>query len=123
MIRLDKAQNSMLNALRMRNFDGRKTGYDINSLFLCIIYISKSQVYEWCDHLRLVISIVITEGLDRPLIYFRIEFTHICINPEYWLCGRGLFELLNGKSGAVSREINKASASGCQNPSGLFMSQ
>lgn len=34
---------------------------------------------------------------------------------------RGLFELLNGKSGAVSREINKAAATGCQNPSGLFM--
>lgn len=34
---------------------------------------------------------------------------------------RGLFELLNGKSGAVTREINKASAAGCQNPSGLFM--
>jgi AcrR family transcriptional regulator len=34
---------------------------------------------------------------------------------------RGLFELLNGKSGAVSKEINKASAAGCQNPSGLFM--
>ncbi|MDE7476854.1 MAG: WHG domain-containing protein, partial [Lachnospiraceae bacterium] len=34
---------------------------------------------------------------------------------------RGLFELLNGKSGAVSREINRAAAAGCQNPSGLFM--
>lgn len=34
---------------------------------------------------------------------------------------RGLFELLNGKTGAVSREISKAAASGCQNPSGLFM--
>lgn len=34
---------------------------------------------------------------------------------------RGLFELLNGKSAAVSREINRASAAGCQNPSGLFM--
>ena len=34
---------------------------------------------------------------------------------------RGLFELLNGKSGAVSREIIKAASSGCQNPSGLFM--
>ncbi|MBO5030392.1 MAG: TetR/AcrR family transcriptional regulator [Lachnospiraceae bacterium] len=33
---------------------------------------------------------------------------------------RGLFELLNGKSGAVSKEINKAAAAGCQNPSGLF---
>ncbi len=31
MIRLDKAQNSRLNALRMRNFDGRKTGYDIKN--------------------------------------------------------------------------------------------
>ena len=34
---------------------------------------------------------------------------------------RGLFELLNGKTGAVSKEISKAAASGCQNPSGLFM--
>lgn len=34
---------------------------------------------------------------------------------------RGLFELLNGKSGAVSKEINRAAAAGCQNPSGLFM--
>ena len=34
---------------------------------------------------------------------------------------RGLFELLNGKSGAVSKEINRAAAAGCKNPSGLFM--
>jgi AcrR family transcriptional regulator len=34
---------------------------------------------------------------------------------------RGLFELLNGKSGAVNKEINKAIAAGCKNPSGLFM--
>ncbi len=34
---------------------------------------------------------------------------------------RGLFELLNGKSGAVNREINKAAAAGCKSPSGLFM--
>jgi hypothetical protein len=34
---------------------------------------------------------------------------------------RGLFELLNGKTGAVTKEINKASAVGCKNPSGLFM--
>lgn len=34
---------------------------------------------------------------------------------------RGLFELLNGKTAAVSREINRAAAAGCQNPSGLFM--
>jgi AcrR family transcriptional regulator len=34
---------------------------------------------------------------------------------------RGLFELLNGKSGAVNKEIGKAAAAGCKNPSGLFM--
>jgi AcrR family transcriptional regulator len=34
---------------------------------------------------------------------------------------KGLFELLNGKSGAVNKEINKAVATGCKNPSGLFM--
>ncbi len=34
---------------------------------------------------------------------------------------RGLFELLNGKTAAVSREINRAAAAGCQNPSSLFM--
>jgi AcrR family transcriptional regulator len=34
---------------------------------------------------------------------------------------RGLFELLNGKSGAVNKEIGKAAAKGCKNPSGLFM--
>ncbi len=34
---------------------------------------------------------------------------------------RGLFELLNGKSGVVSREINKAAEAGCKNPSDLFM--
>lgn len=34
---------------------------------------------------------------------------------------RGLFELLNGRTAAVSREINRASAAGCQNPSSLFM--
>jgi AcrR family transcriptional regulator len=34
---------------------------------------------------------------------------------------RGLFELLNGKSGAVNKEISKAASAGCKNPSGLFM--
>ncbi|MCD8038594.1 MAG: TetR/AcrR family transcriptional regulator [Lachnospiraceae bacterium] len=34
---------------------------------------------------------------------------------------RSLYELLNGKTGAVSREINHAAAAGCKNPSGLFM--
>ena len=34
---------------------------------------------------------------------------------------RSLYELLNGKVGAVSKEINRAVAAGCQNPSGLFM--
>lgn len=34
---------------------------------------------------------------------------------------RSLYELLNGKVGAVSTEINRAAAAGCQNPSGLFM--
>jgi AcrR family transcriptional regulator len=34
---------------------------------------------------------------------------------------RGLFELLNGKSGAVNKEIGKAASAGCKNPSGLFM--
>lgn len=35
--------------------------------------------------------------------------------------GRSLYELLNGKTGAISREINKAVAQGSDNPSGLFM--
>lgn len=34
---------------------------------------------------------------------------------------RSLYELLNGKASAVSKEINKAAAQGCKNPSGLFM--
>lgn len=34
---------------------------------------------------------------------------------------RSLYELLNGKVGAVSKEINRAAAEGCKNPSGLFM--
>lgn len=34
---------------------------------------------------------------------------------------KSLYELLNGKVGAVSKEINKAAALGCANPSGLFM--
>lgn len=34
---------------------------------------------------------------------------------------RSLYGLLNGKVGAVSKEINRAAAAGCQNPSGLFM--
>lgn len=35
--------------------------------------------------------------------------------------GRSLYELLNGETGAISKEINKAVANGCENPSGLFM--
>lgn len=34
---------------------------------------------------------------------------------------KSLYELLNGKSAAVSKEINLAIAKGCENPSGLFM--
>lgn len=34
---------------------------------------------------------------------------------------KSLYELLNGKAGVVSREINRAAASGCKNPGGLFM--
>ena len=34
---------------------------------------------------------------------------------------KSLYELLNGRTGAVSKEINKAAALGCTNPSGLFM--
>lgn len=35
--------------------------------------------------------------------------------------GRSLYELLNGETGAISKEINKAVSNGCENPSGLFM--
>ena len=35
--------------------------------------------------------------------------------------GRSLYELLNGGTNAISKEINKAVANGCENPSGLFM--
>ena len=31
---------------------------------------------------------------------------------------RSLYELLNGSTGAVAKEINKAAANGCSNPSG-----
>lgn len=34
---------------------------------------------------------------------------------------RSLYELLNGNTGAVSKEISRAAAGGCTNPSGLFM--
>lgn len=34
---------------------------------------------------------------------------------------KSLYELLNGKSGALTKEINKAAAQGNANPSGLFM--
>ena len=35
--------------------------------------------------------------------------------------GKSLYELVNGKSGAVSKEISKAADAGCQDPGGLFM--
>lgn len=35
--------------------------------------------------------------------------------------GRSLYDLLNGKSGAVVKEINNAKFYGCNNPSGMFM--
>ena len=34
---------------------------------------------------------------------------------------RSLYELLNGKTGALTNEINKAAENGCENPSGVFM--
>ena len=33
---------------------------------------------------------------------------------------RSLYELLNGSTGAVAKEINKAAANGCSNPSGYL---
>ncbi|MBQ9927594.1 MAG: TetR/AcrR family transcriptional regulator [Lachnospiraceae bacterium] len=35
--------------------------------------------------------------------------------------GRSMYDLVNGSTGCVSKEIQSASAQGCQNPSGLFM--
>ena len=35
--------------------------------------------------------------------------------------GRSLYDLLNGKNGAVVKEINNAKFYGCKNPSGMFM--
>lgn len=34
---------------------------------------------------------------------------------------KSLYELLNGRNGAVTKEINKAASNGCANPSELFM--
>lgn len=34
---------------------------------------------------------------------------------------RGMYELLNGNSGAVTKEINRATEAGCKNPSVIFM--
>lgn len=35
--------------------------------------------------------------------------------------GKSLYDILNGSSGAVVKEINSAKIYGCQNPSGMFM--
>ncbi len=35
--------------------------------------------------------------------------------------GKSLYDLINGKTGAVGTEINKAAAQGCQDPGNLFM--
>lgn len=35
--------------------------------------------------------------------------------------GKSLYDILNGSSGAIVKEINKAKIYGCQNPSGMFM--
>jgi AcrR family transcriptional regulator len=35
--------------------------------------------------------------------------------------GKKLYDLINGESGAVSKEISKAKAAGCKDPGGLFM--
>lgn len=35
--------------------------------------------------------------------------------------GKSMYELLNGRGGAVVREINKAKEDGCKDPSGMFM--
>lgn len=46
-------------------------------------------------------------------------FEFIFLSPERY--GRSMYDLVNGSSGYVSREIQSAAAQGCQNPSGLFM--
>ena len=35
--------------------------------------------------------------------------------------GKSLYDMLNGKNGAVVREINSAKIFGCKDPSGMFM--
>lgn len=69
-------------------------------------------------------------GMETPFIHLGLAYINfakeekeifkLLFMSEYradW----SLYELLNGKTGALSKEINKAAANGCENPSGLFM--
>ena len=46
-------------------------------------------------------------------------FEFIFLSPERY--GRSMYDLVNGKAGYVSKEIQSAASQGCQNASGLFM--
>ncbi len=69
-------------------------------------------------------------GVDTPFIHLGLSYIDFAKKEEnifklLFLSqhrnGKSLYELLNGKSQAVTKEINLAIAKGCENPSGLFM--
>lgn len=69
-------------------------------------------------------------GMETPFIHLGLAYINfakeekeifkLLFMSEY-RADRSLYELLNGKTGALSKEINKAATNGCENPSGLFM--
>ena len=62
-------------------------------------------------------------NLGQAYIKFAVEhkkiFEFIFLSPERY--GRSMYDLINGRRGNVSREIQVATAQGCRNASELFM--
>lgn len=66
-----------------------------------------------------------TPFLDLGMAYIQFAeedkhlFEMLFLSPKRY--GKSLYDLVNGQRGAIVKEIAKATADGCRNPSGLFM--
>lgn len=87
--------------------------------------IYKEAIDYFSDYYDNYISEVDTPFIHLGLCYIDFAKTEANIFKLLFLSehreDKSLYELLNGRSGAVGREINLAISKGCDNPSGLFM--
>lgn len=76
-------------------------------------YYNNAKIYDFTPFVNLGITYIEFAVKEKNL--FKMLFL---AENRY---GRSLYEILNGKSGAVGREFAKAKNEGCRNPGDLFM--